>query len=165
PPMAHRQNHCRSGPCPRIGSKEKAPANSHLQGLLCKWSQPLSPGCSEESSWTVTVHGRNRLQAQRKSTCKFTFEGAFRCKRSQPLSPGCSEESSWTVTVHGWNRLQAQRKSSCKFTFAGAFRCKRSQPLSPGCSEESSWTVTVQDRTGETLAKKKPLQIHICRGF
>src|SRR5690606_22171956 len=56
PPMAHRQNHCRSGPCPRIGSKEKAPANSHLHGLLNKWSEPLSPGCSEESSWTVTVH-------------------------------------------------------------------------------------------------------------
>src|SRR5690606_36971419 len=80
PPMAHRQNHCRSGPCPRIGSKEKAPANSHLHGLLNKWSEPLSPGCSEESSWTVTVHGRTGLRPKEKAPANSHLQGLLDVK-------------------------------------------------------------------------------------
>ena len=73
--------------------KEKAPANSHLQGLLNKWSQPLSPGCSEESSWTVTVQGRTgETLAKKKPPANSHLQGLL-CKWSQPLS----RVLSWTV--------------------------------------------------------------------
>src|SRR5690606_41474257 len=55
--------------CLRLDAKKK-PAQIALSGLLNKWIQPLSPGCSEESSWTVTVQDRTGETVAKKNTLR-----------------------------------------------------------------------------------------------